>query len=87
MKVWKGNENTTTLWISPKGLEIVHEETGGHLNTIVMESLRTLSSTSPDLLTTAYLLLQLLLLPDKIYRYKEEIQVPILVWAQSKLSC
>jgi hypothetical protein len=37
MKMWKGNGNTTTLLLSLKRLEIVHQETRGQVKTIVME--------------------------------------------------
>ena len=37
MKMWKGNGNTATLVFSLKGLEILHRERKGHVNTIVME--------------------------------------------------
>ena len=35
--MWKGNGNTTTLLFSLKILEIVHQERGGQVKTIVME--------------------------------------------------
>jgi hypothetical protein len=37
MKMRKGNGNTTTLLFSLKGLEILHQEGRGQVNTIVME--------------------------------------------------
>ena len=36
MKMWKGNGNTTTLLFSLKGLEILHQERGGHVNSILV---------------------------------------------------
>jgi hypothetical protein len=36
MKIWKGNENNTTLF-SLKELEMLHQERRGQVNTIVME--------------------------------------------------
>ena len=35
-KMWKGNGNTITLLFSLKGLEIIQQERGGQVNTIVM---------------------------------------------------
>jgi hypothetical protein len=37
MKMWKGDCNTTTLFVSLKGFEIVHQERRGKVKTIVME--------------------------------------------------
>jgi hypothetical protein len=37
MKMWKGNENTTTLLFSLKGLDILHHERRGQQNTIVIK--------------------------------------------------
>ena len=37
MKMWKGNENATTLLFSLKRLEIVHQERRGQVKTMVME--------------------------------------------------
>ena len=39
MKMWKGNGNTTTLLISRKGFEILHQERRGQVKTIGMEHL------------------------------------------------
>ena len=36
MKMWKGNENTTTLLFSLKGLEILHQERRGQVKIMVM---------------------------------------------------
>ena len=37
MRMWKGNGNTTTLTFSLKGLDILHQERRGQVNTIVIE--------------------------------------------------
>jgi hypothetical protein len=37
MKIWKRNGNTTTFLLSPKVLEILHQERKGKMNTIVVE--------------------------------------------------
>jgi len=37
MMMWKGTGNTTTLLFSLHGLEILHQERRGQVNTIVME--------------------------------------------------
>jgi hypothetical protein len=36
MKLWKGNGNTTTLIVSQKGLEILHQERRGQVKAIAM---------------------------------------------------
>jgi hypothetical protein len=36
MKIWKGNGNTTTLLFSLKGIEILHQEIRGQVNTVVI---------------------------------------------------
>ena len=41
MKMWKGNENTTTLF-SMKEREILHQERRGQVTTIVMEHLNSI---------------------------------------------
>ena len=51
-KMWKGNGNTTIL-VSLKGVEILHQERRGQVETIVMEHLTASSSTSADLLTSS----------------------------------
>jgi hypothetical protein len=38
MKIWKGNGNNTSLLFSLKGLDILHQERRGQVNTIVMEN-------------------------------------------------
>jgi hypothetical protein len=42
INMWKGNGNTTTLLFSLKGLEILHQEKRGEVNTIVMEHLNSI---------------------------------------------
>ena len=53
MKMWMENGNTTTFLFSLEGLEILHQETRGQVNTIVMEHFNRISSTSPDLLISS----------------------------------
>ena len=37
MEISKGNGNTTTLLFSLKGLQMLHQERRGHVNTLVIE--------------------------------------------------
>jgi len=37
MNIWKGNENSTTLLFFLTGLEVLHQERRGQVETIVME--------------------------------------------------
>ena len=37
MEIWKGKGNIVTLLVSLKELEILHQEKGGQMNTVVME--------------------------------------------------
>ena len=37
MNMWKGNDNTTKLLFSPKGLELLQQKRRGQVKTIVME--------------------------------------------------
>jgi hypothetical protein len=52
MKMWKGNWNTAILLFSLKGLEILHQERRGHVNTMWTTS-AAFSSTNTDLLTSS----------------------------------
>jgi hypothetical protein len=52
MKMWKGNGNVTTLQFSFEGLETLHQERRGQVNTIMMETSMPFSFTGPDLLTS-----------------------------------
>ena len=40
MKMWKGNGKTTIILFSLKGLEILHQEREGQVNTIVMKEFK-----------------------------------------------
>ena len=42
METWKGNGNTTTLLFYLEGLEILHEERRGDVNTLLMEHLNSI---------------------------------------------
>ena len=42
MKTWKANVNTSTLLFSLKGLDILQQENGGQMNTMVVEHLKSI---------------------------------------------
>ena len=52
-EMWEGNGNTTTSLFSLKGLEILHQERRGQVNTMVMEHFKSILLPNSDLLISS----------------------------------